>query len=460
MNKVQARERRTAARRRIQTDHEEENRHAPEVVPEASAQRMGQSSEALIDELIETQYGPNQRTAQWTADTAHHERDRVRWWPIEPSMRTTAILGRLTRLGLSLGKDTTSQTRPPAGHDQSLSGMNTIANAGRTLVLSHSPIRHPILEPSCKVVIGQVWLSVLTDLQTGLAAGYQISCEKEPHIPILQAVAAAILPKEDFLARLGLAVQWPIWGRPVKLLIPGLPDRATEMVTGICRINGIQVNNISTCDMESVRLIDRRREQLRDNLEGEGLPRLGLSLVRLDKNQDPSEHQTKQRRLPDANLVLMMPDLQRAVARAVCYRYNQMADPGRTLSRIARWKLAITGDQEHAGVGLPEKPGFNDVVDLLPRANTKVGPKLLNVNDLSYASDEARAHQEATYWENATARYEVQTIEDPLDVSHVWMKHEGHWLELRRTNPVEGHVDKWTLRAQRKARVLAERNKP
>ena len=257
-----------------------------------------------------------------------------------------------------------------------------------------------------------------------------------------------------------MGVQWPIWGYPVRLLIPGLPDQTTEIVTETCRQNGISVENISTCGLDSERVIDWRHQQLQDNLEREGLPGLGLYLLKPEKKQSPTEQQTKQSHLPDADVGLTMDGLQQAITRAVCYRYNQMADPGKTVSRLARWELAITGDQKHAGVGLPEKPGFNDIVNLLPRAGVKVGPKRLKLNDISYDSSEARAHRKATRWTNQTRRHRVQTIEDPLDLSHVWMKYEDYWLELRSTTLPDGPQDKWSQLARYKAQALAERNTP
>ena len=485
MKKTKARQRREIIERRLEKDEDHSRHYGTTLVLEPKAERTSQNDEHLIQELITDEYEPNARTAKWTVEAALAHRKQRRWGPARSDLQTP-ILARIARLGLALNTDDTvpvtsaarsSPTRVPTAPEQwqwantpeqflRMPGRqsNPIVPAlssevltldSRTLVLAHEPLRHPILEPSGRIEIQQVWLTFLTDLHTGLIAGYQIGCEKEAHGAILRAIAMAILPKEQLLARLGQGTDWPIWGRPAQLLIPQLASRSSETVTETCLKNGITVQAVSECGFDTENLIDRRNRDLTAHLTHQGIPHWGPAAKDAENEGDRPDPQPAKHPEPAANLVLVMEDLQQAVARAVCDGYNRQHDPGNEASRLEQWKQAVTGGPNHAGMGLPEKPGFDDIAGLLPKLVRKIGPQPVKQNNLYYDSSALHARREATLWEEATPRDVVEVIEDPLDLTTIRMKQDGHWITLQCTCELEGPRDKWSRRAMQKT-VYAE----
>lgn len=83
--------------------------------------------------------------------------------------------------------------------------------------------------------IGTPWLSLVLDCYSRMVLGFYLGLEQPGTQITGMALAHAMLPKEQYLAAIGVNGQWPCWGRPDVVLVDNATELSGTMMTAASR---------------------------------------------------------------------------------------------------------------------------------------------------------------------------------------------------------------------------------
>lgn len=78
--------------------------------------------------------------------------------------------------------------------------------------IDHSLLDIILLDEIDRLPVGRPWITLCIDVYSRLVMGFYLSLDPPGSISVGQCLIHAILPKENWLARLDIATEWPCWG--------------------------------------------------------------------------------------------------------------------------------------------------------------------------------------------------------------------------------------------------------
>ncbi len=102
-------------------------------------------------------------------------------------------------------------------------GMHEVLLPNEEWQIDHSPA-DVILVSALGHVIGRPWVTFIIDVATRMIAGVLVTLDPPQAATVARALSFAVMPKTEFLRRLGIGGVWPIHGKPLELF----SDNASE----------------------------------------------------------------------------------------------------------------------------------------------------------------------------------------------------------------------------------------
>lgn len=104
------------------------------------------------------------------------------------------------------------------------------SHALEVVQIDHTKVDVFVIDSVHREPIGRPWLTLAIDVASRMVAGLYVSLESPSSTSVALAIRHLVLPKEPWLARLGVAAEWPVDGAPEALHL----DNAKEL-KGFCR---------------------------------------------------------------------------------------------------------------------------------------------------------------------------------------------------------------------------------
>ena len=79
--------------------------------------------------------------------------------------------------------------------------------------IDHTPMDVIVVDEEHRQPIQRPSLTVVIDVYSRMVLGFSIYLEKPSAFTVGMAIAHAILPKENWLAGVGVQAEWPCWGK-------------------------------------------------------------------------------------------------------------------------------------------------------------------------------------------------------------------------------------------------------
>jgi transposase InsO family protein len=80
------------------------------------------------------------------------------------------------------------------------------------VAIDHTELDIIVLDDSREHAVGRPWITLAIDIFSRMIVGYYIAFEKPGALAVGMCISRCILPKDSYLARLNLQVEWPVQG--------------------------------------------------------------------------------------------------------------------------------------------------------------------------------------------------------------------------------------------------------
>lgn len=105
--------------------------------------------------------------------------------------------------------------------------------------IDHTKLDIVLVDPIYRKVLGRPWLTMLVDVYSRCPMGYYLSLDPPGNYGTGQAIANALYPKDNILAKYGLVAEWPCWGSMKILHCDNAGEFHSSMTEGACLAYGI-----------------------------------------------------------------------------------------------------------------------------------------------------------------------------------------------------------------------------
>jgi putative transposase len=279
-------------------------------------------------------------------------------------------------------------------------------------------------------------LTLAFDVFSRMILGFYLSFDGPEALATGLCLARAILPKEEWLARLGVDHEWPCWGLPVKIHVDNGADFRGEMLRLACEQHGIVIDFRPVADPTKGGHIERVLGAVTMQAIHE------LSGVA----RKPSERGTYD---PEDSAVMTLQELEERLVAYITGIYHQQFHSGINTTPLNKWADAILGDGERPGLGLFPRP--TDVerlrIDFMPVVKRTIQPYGVQIDDVLYYSDVLRPHIRPIKRERKQHIFH----RDPRDISviYFWDPDQQQYSAIPYRNSTHPPISVWELRVVR-----------
>jgi len=370
--------------------------------PKEGSSRFAPDQDQLIDDAIKEFY----RTRQKPSVNAlrRHVRQLCRVRGARPPS-WDAIKARVARKDERLLLQDREGAEAARARFAPVVGEYRASHALEVVQIDHTKVDVFVVDSVHREPIGRPWLTLAIDVASRMVAGFYVSLESPSSTSVALAIQHLVLPKEPWLARLGVAAEWPVAGIPEALHLDNAKEfKARALERG--------------CEEHGVRLIYRpvarphyggHIERLIGTMMGAAhlLPGTTFSNVAELGDYNSAKH-----------AALTLDELERWLALEVV-RYHSDLHAALKQPPIAAWREALAA--RRAPPSHPKDPA-EFLLDFLPfkeRAIRRDGVRLFNLR----------------YWDDVLSpwagrlRRRLRIKYDPRDLSRVFVENPdgGHW---------------------------------
>lgn len=256
-----------------------------------------------------------------------------------------------------------------------------------------------IVDPVTRRCIGRPTLTLAIDVATRCVLGHCLSLEAPSALLVALCLEQSVFPKQDWLAALGLAIQYPMCGLPKALHC----DNGAEFHGAAFR-RGCDLNNIDTI------------------YRPPGTPRFGghierligtfMRRVRLLPGNSYSAILGRRLRDAESDACLTLRDLELYLAQEIV-RYHQRSHRGLGMSPRRAWELGWSRVPPGAAPKMPADR-LNFRIGFLPVRRRVVGREGIELFGLKYADGNLAPHV-------ASGAQRVVRF-DPRDLSRIYLE--------------------------------------
>ncbi|TLX22486.1 Mu transposase C-terminal domain-containing protein [Thermomonas fusca] len=244
---------------------------------------------------------------------------------------------------------------------------------GAVWQIDHTPLDLVVVDDVHRRHIGRPWLTVAIDVYSRCIAGFYLSLDPPSEVSVGMCLVHAMLPKEGWLAALGVRAQWPVYGRP---------------------------NTVHADNGKEFRgsMISRAAEQHRFRMEWRKVktPNWGGHIERLVGTFNQEVHALpgttfsniaeRGQYAPHLEATLTFAEVEVYLTDYICGVYHQSVHGGIGRPPIRRYEAGLLGDGTLPGRGLPPPPADPkrlrlDFMPLLERSIQQYG---IRIDGLTY----------------------------------------------------------------------------
>lgn len=239
--------------------------------------------------------------------------------------------------------------------------------------IDHTPLDVLVVDDVHRRHIGRPWLTVAIDVYSRCIAGFYLSLDPPSEVSVGMCLVHAILPKEGWLAAIGVSTPWPLYGEPGVVHADNGKEFRGSMIT-------------------------RAAEQYRFRMEWRKVktPNWGGHIERMMGNFNQEVHAlpgttfsntvSRGAYLPHKEATLTFSELELYLAEYICGAYHQRLHESIGRPPIRRYEAGLLGEGGTPGRGLPRPPADPKRLrlDFMPLLERTIQPYGLRIDGLSY----------------------------------------------------------------------------
>lgn len=365
--------------------------------------------ERLIQEAIETVYLTRQRAKIVDLASEIRRRCQAMGLPAPSRKAITARLNRRPRSQLVQRREGRKAARdrfaPATGSLQAPWPLGLVQ-------IDHTLVDIIVVDQLSRAPIQRPWLTLAVDVCSRCVPGFYLSLEPPSATSVAMCIAHAALPKETWLAGIGVEQSWPIYGIPERLHLDNAREFRSEALRRGCEQYGISIDYRPVATPHYGGHIERLIGTMMGKVHL--LPGTTFSDIRVKGDLDPEKC-----------AAMTLDELQRWLAHAIAGEYHNNVHGALNMPPLAAWKQGILGNSHAPGRGEPVTvtDARRFLIDFLPLERRLIRRDGVSLHSIHYWSDVLRA------WIGESRKMIVRY--DPRDLSRIYLlAPDGRYYDL------------------------------
>lgn len=407
--------------------------------PEPGGSLLSPAVEAILQDVIETFYLRSQRpTPQQTAVEIGRLCREQSLIPPHPN----TVRNRIKRIEAEKkiarrygAKHAENVQAPIRGHFPGADGPLFVVQA------DHTELDVILVDDEYRLPIGRPWLTLLIDVFSRMVLGFYLSLDRPNASSVGLCLTRSILPKERWLARLGVEGEWPCWGLPHLLLVDNAKEFHSEMLERAC---------------EEYQITLQYRPKGKPRFGGHIERLLGTAGGEIHRLEGTTFSDPKERREYDSEgrACMALSELEQWLARYFIGIYHAQIHSEIGQRPLDAYRTGIVGTDEHAGTGYPRKVVDEErlKLDLMPFVLRTVQRGGIEVDSIEYWHDVLRSFINAPDPEHPRQKRVFLFRRDPRDLSVIYFFNPTteRYIAIPYKNRTRPPIDLWQFRAARR----------
>lgn len=275
--------------------------------------------------------------------------------------------------------------------------------------IDHTKFDIMLVDDIHRLCIGRPWVTLAIDVFSRMVVGIFISLDPPNSMSVGLCIAHAILPKEQWLARLDLSTGWPCWGVMQRIHADNGREFRGNMLQRACKEYNIDLEWRPVKTPHYGAHIERLLGTF--NQEIHSLPGTTFSSPG-ERGEYDSEGQA----------VMTMAEFEKWIVTYITGVYHQREHRGLMTSPLQQYEKGILGMDEMPGRGLPRRIVDEDRLrlDLMPFFERSVQSYGVVVDEVHYYSDVLRRFVNAKEPGLSRKKRKFTFRRDPRDISMLY----------------------------------------
>lgn len=257
--------------------------------------------------------------------------------------------------------------------------------------------------------IGRPWITMAIDVFSRMVAGAYVSFDPPGAMATGLCLAHAILPKEEWLAKHDLDVEWPLWGLPKTLHLDNAREFRGSMLKRVCAEYGIDI---------------AWRPVARPNFGAHIERLLGTVLQEIHTLPGTTFSNPRERGEYDSEgkAALTLSEFETWLATYIAKVYHLRIHDSLRMAPIEKYREGIFGDSQRPGIGLPPRIADPDRLrlDLMPFEERTVQDYGVVIDEVHYYHDVLRRWIGAKDPKSPKHKRKFLFRRDPRDIGTIW----------------------------------------
>lgn len=312
--------------------------------------------------------------------------------------------------------------------------------------IDHTQLDVIVVEETTRKPMGRPWLTLAIDVYSRMVTGLYISMERPNANAVGLCLSMAMLTKTDYLRRLEVPGQWPVYGPPKKILCDNAKEFRGRMLVRACEAWGI----------------DHEFRPIRLPHYGGHIERLMGTTANEIRKLDGATFSNPQQRgsyNSEKAATMTLGEVERYFVDFLVTGYHERFHKGIQCSPKERWRIGIQGDGVTPGTGLPEKIADPTRLrlDFMPAETRSIQPYGVILDGVHYYDEVLNRWIGVKSAESAKAPRQFTFRRDPRDISQIWFFEPdlGRYFPIPYRNVTRPAVSLWEVRTA-KAELLKE----
>jgi putative transposase len=275
--------------------------------------------------------------------------------------------------------------------------------------IDHTPADIILVDEVHRQPIGRPWLTVAIDVHSRMIVGLHVTFEKPSSSSVAMCISHAVCAKREYLADLGVAGEWPVWGLMSTIHVDNAKEFRGAVLERACHEYNIDL---------------QWRPVLRPHYGGHIERYMGTMANQIRKWPGATFSNTQQRKGYDSegSAALTLREFEYLLVEFIVNVYHQRNHSELGMAPRKKWELGILGNATTPGVGIPPVPGdpMRLRLDFMPFFERSVQQYGIQIDCINYYDPVLDPYINSVDPTNPKARRSFIVRRDPRDISKIY----------------------------------------
>lgn len=275
--------------------------------------------------------------------------------------------------------------------------------------IDHTPLDIILVDEVYRESIGKPWITMAIDVFSRMVVGIYVSLDPPGSLSVGMCLANAILPKDNWLTKLGVEMSWNVWGLPRKIHADNAKEFRGEMIQRACQQYGVDLEWRPVANPKYGGHIERLLGTFATEIHS--LPGTTFSNVS-EKGDYDSEK----------NAIFTLPEFEKWLCTLIIEAYHQRLHTSLKTSPVKKFELGIFGAGDTPGIGIPPRITNEErlKIDFMPMVTRTVKGYGIVIDEIHYYHDVLRPHLNLMEDEEKKIYKKFICRRDPRDISVIY----------------------------------------